>query len=85
MASPKSANPRAAVSFDPETVLVGDVGLLLNPHFAKALYEELRAARGPSMLILFRINILVWSMLTHYKHGLRQQCCENNSILGLRV
>lgn len=47
MPSQKSANRRPTVSFDPETALVGDVGLLLNPHFAQALYEELRSARGP--------------------------------------
>ena len=46
MSSPKTRKPGTGVPFDPEAVLLNDAGLLLNSHFSKALYEELRRARG---------------------------------------
>jgi len=46
MTAPKPPKPGSRMPFDPEAVLLNDAGLLLNIHFAKALFEELRRARG---------------------------------------
>ena len=46
MTSSKPDTPNGAEAFDPEAVLMSDAGLLLNEHFATALYAELCRARG---------------------------------------
>ena len=64
MTSSKPEDRDGALAFDPEAVLVNDTGLLLNAHFATALYEELCRARGAetARIILIQIGCL---------HGLR--------------
>ena len=75
MTAPKPPKPGSRMPFDPEAVLLNDAGLLLNIHFAKALFEELRRARGAPHAenALIQIGCL---------HGLRDAERANKKAFG---